>query len=69
VATAPCLHPQASQVTCDRNNDEIIKNEHHEHHKLFVNWSLPELKIMKLEGKVFKQLSQDQAIEKKYFGY
>jgi hypothetical protein len=48
--------------------NEIIENEDHEHHKLFVNWSLPKLKIMKLEGKVFRQLSRDQATERKYFG-
>lgn len=48
--------------------DKIIENEDHEHHELFVNWSLPKLKIMKLEGKIFRQLSQDQAIERRYFG-
>jgi hypothetical protein len=49
--------------------DDIIEDEDHEHHELFVNWSLPKLKIMKLEGKVLRQLSEREARGKKYFGF
>ena len=36
--------------------DDMVEDEDHELHERFVNWSLPKLKVMKLEGKVFNQL-------------
>lgn len=48
--------------------DDIIEDEVHEHHWLFANSSRPKLKVMKLEGKVLRQLSERQARGKKFFG-